>query len=244
MDDAEYAERLIIPKDEDAFHDLPERRRDDIAQAAIEAFGRNDYKGASTDAIARSAGISKGLLFFYCKNKRQLYLRAIEYLYDKVVDSVVDDAFWEIDDFFELLEYTARRKMAVMRRFPQAMAFSIRAFYPEHRDVKDAMDRWTQQQIDSALERFFANVDLGRFRDGVDARLALRMVIWLADGWMHERQASREPVDVDAFMEEFLSWLEMLRLWAYRPECLAAATSGPAAAGHGPDGEREGEVRP
>lgn len=61
--------------------------------------------------------MSKGLLFFYCKNKKQLYLRTMDYLYEKVVELVVDDRFWEIDDFFELMEYSATQKVNVINRF-------------------------------------------------------------------------------------------------------------------------------
>ncbi|MFC2704973.1 MAG: TetR/AcrR family transcriptional regulator [Olsenella profusa] len=82
----------ILPGEDNAFRRLPEERRDAIARASIEAFGRNDYKSASTDDIARSAGISKGLLFFYCKSKRQLYLRTMEYLYDRAVEVAVKTA--------------------------------------------------------------------------------------------------------------------------------------------------------
>lgn len=207
-----------LTSEDDDFHRLPAERQDAIAQAAIEVFGRNDYKSASTDDIARSAGISKGLLFFYCKSKRQLYLRAMEYLYDKAVEVAVDDEFWKIDDFFELMEYASSRKMALMRRLPWALAFSIRAFYPEHRDIKDTMDCWTQRQTDVMFKRFFKNVDWGRFRDDVDPRHILDMIIWLADGWMHQRRAAHEPIDLDALMAEFLSWCDMLRAWAYKPE--------------------------
>ena len=63
-----------MDKRRNTFDALPENRREAIANAALETFGRNDYKSASTEAIARRAGISKGLLFFYFKNKKELYL--------------------------------------------------------------------------------------------------------------------------------------------------------------------------
>ena len=46
------------------FENLPDERQEAIVNGAVEAFGRNDYKGASTETIARKAGISKGLMFF------------------------------------------------------------------------------------------------------------------------------------------------------------------------------------
>ena len=81
------------------FESLPEERREAIVSAAVETFGKNDYKNALTETIARRAGISKGLLFFYFKNKKELYLYLMEHLMEKVSNLVLDDGYWEIDDF-------------------------------------------------------------------------------------------------------------------------------------------------
>ena len=72
------------------FESLPEERREAIVSAAVETFGKNDYKNASTETIARRAGISKGLLFFYFKNKKELYLYLMEHLMEKVSNLVLD----------------------------------------------------------------------------------------------------------------------------------------------------------
>ena len=116
-----------MDKRRNAFDALPENRREAIANAALETFGRNDYKSASTEAIARRAGISKGLLFFYFKNKKELYLSLMEHLTDKVARIVVDDAFYEIDDFFDLLIYAAESKGKVLGAFPHLFGLSIRS---------------------------------------------------------------------------------------------------------------------
>ena len=47
------------------FFALPEEKRHQIINAAIEVFSKYDYKHASTDLIAAKAGISKGSLFYY-----------------------------------------------------------------------------------------------------------------------------------------------------------------------------------
>ena len=60
------------------FFTLSPEKQARITNAAPEVFARNDYKHASTDDIAAKAGISKGLLFYYFRNKQSLYL----YLYD------------------------------------------------------------------------------------------------------------------------------------------------------------------
>lgn len=60
------------------FLNLSEEKQQKIIDGAIQVFAENDYKHASTDQMAALAGISKGLLFYYFKNKKTLYL----FLYD------------------------------------------------------------------------------------------------------------------------------------------------------------------
>jgi AcrR family transcriptional regulator len=51
-----------------------EERREEIIALAIEQFALSGYKGTSTDAIAREAGISQPYLFRLFKTKRELFL--------------------------------------------------------------------------------------------------------------------------------------------------------------------------
>jgi AcrR family transcriptional regulator len=51
-----------------------EERRDEIIALAIEQFAIGGYKGTSTEAIAREAGISQPYLFRLFRTKRDLFL--------------------------------------------------------------------------------------------------------------------------------------------------------------------------
>ena len=73
------------------FDSLPEERREAMMRASVAAFGQHSYKDASTEDIARSAGISKGLLFFYFRNKRTLYLRTVDYLMEQAVRDYAEE---------------------------------------------------------------------------------------------------------------------------------------------------------
>lgn len=200
------------------FESLPEERREAIVSAAVETFGKNDYKNASTETIARRAGISKGLLFFYFKNKKELYLYLMEHLMEKVSNLVLDEGYWEIDDFFELLVYAAETKSKVLSKFPYLLEFSIRAFYPEHKDIKDTMDSWTQRQLDFMFTTYFKNVRFDQFRDDIDPKYVLNMLIWLADGYLHQQQALHQRIDLDAMMDEMYRWCDMLKAYSYKEE--------------------------
>lgn len=200
------------------FETLPEERQEALVNAAVETFGRNDYKSASTEEIARKAGISKGLLFFYFKNKHELYLYLMEHLMEKVSALVVDDAFYEIDDFFDLLIYASEKKRVVLEKFPYVLEFSIRAYYPEHKDVKETMNGWTQRQIDLMFRTYFKNVRFEKFRDDIDPKHILDQLIWLADGYLHQQRSLHHRIDIDAMMQEMYSWCDMLKLYAYKEE--------------------------
>jgi AcrR family transcriptional regulator len=55
-----------------------EERREEIIALAIELFAVGGYRGTSTEAIARDAGISQPYLFRLFKTKRELFLACLE----------------------------------------------------------------------------------------------------------------------------------------------------------------------
>lgn len=87
------------------FFELPKEKQLRIINAGMDVFGKYEYKRAITDDIAARAGISKGLLFHYFHNKRDLYMYLYSYCFEVMKTLVVDDTFSKITDFFELLEY-------------------------------------------------------------------------------------------------------------------------------------------
>jgi TetR/AcrR family transcriptional regulator len=70
-----------LPKLRDA-----ERTRKRLLDAAEVVFSKHGLDGASTEAIARRAGVSKTMLFYYFQNKEQLYLEVLKRLFELVVD--------------------------------------------------------------------------------------------------------------------------------------------------------------
>ena len=55
-----------------------EERREEIVALAIEQFALGGYRGTSTEAIAREAGISQPYLFRLFKTKRELFLACLD----------------------------------------------------------------------------------------------------------------------------------------------------------------------
>lgn len=212
-------ERLSV-RPHDKFDALPPQRKQAVIEAALDAFGARGYAHASTADIAQCACISKGLLFYYFKNKRELYLYLMDWLTESLSQLVVDDEYLRIDDFFELMHYTASKKTEVFRQHPRALDFCVRAFYPRHRDVRHTLDGFMQQATDQIVDRYLANVRWDKFRDDMPGRHVIDMLIWMSDGYMHQQLRDRGHVDLDALLEEFDGWCKLLRHTSYKEEYL------------------------
>jgi AcrR family transcriptional regulator len=63
------------------------QRREDVLAAAVEEFGAHGYHGASTDAIARRAGISQPYLFRLFGSKRELFVACARRCYRRTLES-------------------------------------------------------------------------------------------------------------------------------------------------------------
>jgi AcrR family transcriptional regulator len=63
-------------------------RREDVLEAAAEEFARTGFHGASTDAIARRAGISQPYLFRLFGSKKDLYLATVRRCYRRTLEAM------------------------------------------------------------------------------------------------------------------------------------------------------------
>jgi AcrR family transcriptional regulator len=60
-------------------------RREDVLDAAIEVFADHGLSGASTDEIARRAGISQPYLFRLFRTKKELFIAAVEQCFQETL---------------------------------------------------------------------------------------------------------------------------------------------------------------
>lgn len=202
------------------FYELPEEKQHSVLNAAMEVFATNDYKRASTDLIAAKSGVSKGLLFYYFHNKKELYLAVYEYAKRVITAGVADSRLLEITDFFDLISYAAMKKIGIMIENPYILDFAVRSFYSEKEEVSDALKATNSTAMEQIYGQYFRNIDFGKFRDGTDPYYLLRMLIWMIDGYLHEQQMCRRSLCLEAIEKELAKWTKMLKQIAYREEYL------------------------
>jgi AcrR family transcriptional regulator len=95
-----------------------EERREEIVAIAIGQFALNGYRGTSTEAIAREAGISQPYLFRLFKTKRDLFLACFDVVHGRIAETFEAAARGVPKDevlaamghgYYELLEDTTAR---------------------------------------------------------------------------------------------------------------------------------------
>lgn len=203
------------------FEDLPREKQEAILLAAMEVFAQNEYKRASTDVIAAKAGISKGLLFYYFRNKRVLYERVYAYAQQLAVEASAASAeVLACTDLFDLMEAGARVKIELMACYPYLADFTVRAFLSKSEDVSSAIDKRNTQLAEQAWDVYCAGVDTGKFREDISPKQILKMLVFMADGYLREQQRAGSPFDVDVLMAEFKTWSALMRRIAYKEEYL------------------------
>lgn len=186
--------------------------------AAMEIFSKNEYKKASTESIANKADISKGLLFYYFRNKKELYVYVVEYTINLIKEKIFDEKFCDITDFFELIRYIGEKKVNLMKEMPFLMDFSMRFFSEANEEIKESMGKLIEEKTQFFMDTCFENIDLYKFKKDVNYKDVINMLVYMAEGYLIQRGRMNLPIEIEPFMLEYEKWLSMFRKIAYREE--------------------------
>lgn len=96
----------MCPRTEKQFEEMREQKREIICNSALELFAEHGFHSTSISEIAKKAGVSKGLMYNYFKNKEDLLSKIFQRCTDNVMellnpdfDDVITDE--EAEDFFD-----------------------------------------------------------------------------------------------------------------------------------------------
>lgn len=76
----------MSPRTKQQFEELRKTSKDKILSVALELFSQNGYDGTSVSKIAVKAGISKGLMYNYFKNKEELLEAVVMEGFNKIAE--------------------------------------------------------------------------------------------------------------------------------------------------------------
>lgn len=203
------------------FFSLKKEKQERILNAALKEFAQKGYDNASTNEMVKSAGISKGLLFHYFNNKKELYL----FLYNHFVGVLTEEFFNELDfrerDIFERLIKLMILKSRMMIKYPEVFDFMISASMETAEEVRNEMVSTNTDLMHSSYARLFDNIDLGKFRDGTDIPRTINIIMWTLEGFSNQelekaKQFNKGLPDFDEAFKEAEVYIEMLKKSFYK----------------------------
>ena len=200
------------------FEELDIDKRKRIINAGMEEFGIHGYKHANTEDIARKAGISKGLLFYYFKNKQSFYLYLFEYCETLLHRYINVEERKQVDDFYELIRFGAYKKMDLMKEHPYCMEFVLELWFSSQENGNDILSERIHKILSSTYTTWFKDLKLERFKEGYDPMLIFQMLTWMTQGYLSERKITRQPLNIDDMMKEFDTWEAMFKKMTYKEE--------------------------
>jgi len=104
----------------ESFNKLQEDKKNTIIKCGIAEFARKSYSEASTDAITKSSGVSKGILFHYFGSKKEFYCYCLERALERLL---AEQPGTEAKDFYGIIFSFMDEKIRICRKYPEEMRF-------------------------------------------------------------------------------------------------------------------------
>ena len=218
----------------ESFENLSEAKKQAILNAGFRVFGEYGYSKASVEEIAKEAGISKGSLFYYFKNKRNFFLYLYKYaahLMKQLVDSPDGNGipkYMEKTDFFERLEDVKERKMKLAILHPYMSSFIKKAPFETSQEVYKDIQIINQRLAKERIGDFLKNIDIYKFKDGIDPYMVLQLLTWCSEGIVHHFQLisladpdnKQNEVDYDRVLSLYDQYVAMIKNNFYKEKYL------------------------
>lgn len=187
----------------------------------MKEFGQKGFKNASTDTIVKDAEISKGALFHYFNNKKDLYL----YLYDYSLEILKNEMLMKINfnekDFFQRRRQALVLKIEVLNKHPEVYDFLGTAYLEDAVEVKSELESKTKVVMAYGMGKLFEDIDTSKFKEDIDVQKAIEIVSWSVEGFANKKKEvlknmSIHDINQNELLIEFDVYLEMLKKCFYK----------------------------
>lgn len=190
-----------------------------IIDAALISFGTNGYKKSSVSDIAAAAGISKAMVFHYFGTKKALYLYLTELSGNLLMNEINEKFDSGVTDFFERIRLATDIKVSVLKKHPALLSFCNSMYFESDDEVKADIQALLAKGEGFRRKIAFEGMDVSKFKDGVDPKLVMKMLVWFGEGFISE--FPNRAYDLEALCNEFDQCINLLKNNFYKAECLS-----------------------
>lgn len=201
------------------FLGLPIEKQNVIIDGALKAFATNGYKKTSVSDIASAAGISKAMVFYYFGTKKALYLYLIDLCGDIIMNEIDEKVDKTVTDFFDKIMLSANIKMSVMKKHAPILLFLANVYFETDEEVKDDIKAMLAKGDNFRNKIAFDGTDTSKFKAGIDPKLVMKMLVWLAEGYTsHMSNNMDTETNLDEFFKEYYECMKLIKNNFYKEE--------------------------
>jgi TetR/AcrR family transcriptional regulator len=150
-----------------------------IVIAAIEVFSNNDYEKASTNMIVKKADIPRGVLYYYFKNKEELFEFLIYYSQKIFIRDYEKSIDWNEGDYLNRIKDIILIKTQIMSEYPFLAEFAEKVQrdhtpndYASYADENNAIRKRIMED----------NIDYSTLRENVDVVMFKKLAYFSISG--------------------------------------------------------------
>ncbi|MBO7424864.1 MAG: TetR/AcrR family transcriptional regulator [Clostridiales bacterium] len=184
------------------FYALPKEKQDRIINAGYKVFAKNSYKKSPVNEIALEADISKALLFFYFKNKKELYLFLLKTAEETTSKALMESGAYNGEDIFDIMYKGLITKTKLMKQYPNMSKFSIKAYYEKDPDVAKEVLKIIAPYKKVETYNALPPLDPLKFKDGLDLGMMYQDMFLASEGYLWRLEQS-DKIDVDKIVKDY-----------------------------------------
>lgn len=193
--------------------ELDTQRRDAILNAALKEFSLRGYDNASTNVIAKEAGISKALMFHYVSSKQELFLVVYDYFSDLMEKEYFGLMNYEEKDIFNKLHQSYILQIALLKKYPWITEFSKLSSITNSEEINKELEK--RKTHSNCYPKLFDDIDTTAFRKELNIEICKQFILWANIGFtnqlLDEIRYSEKTTNFDTLIKRLDKYFEELK---------------------------------
>jgi len=206
------------------FENLKEDKKKKILDVCIHEFADKGYEKASTNSITKEAGISKGILFHYFKNKKGLFFYILDHSIRQMIEEYKKYPLTETKDIFQRISELGVIKLKIAHKYPYIVKLFMESLEKAPQDIRSEIEKKYIQISKDWMPTFFEDIDYSMFRSGVEPSKAIQIIMLflgaLGEKYLKDYKGKEHELfqNYDKIMAEYMDYMEILKYGMYSSE--------------------------
>lgn len=196
--------------------ELDSERLDSILNAALKEFSLKGFDDASTNKIAKEAGISKSLMFHYACSKQKLFLFVYDYFQEFLSRKYYQLINYEETDIFNRLRQSYALQIELTKKYPRILDFNNLSSATSSIEINKELKKRKDEQNTTCYPSIFYSIDESKFRKDLDIEKSKQIIFWSNIGFTTQvlediRNTEHSNVDyikISRLLNEYINELE------------------------------------